>query len=245
MRRQQREARPRSATSYTPTWRSRAALLALLLALVAGGGVALWRYMLASRSDVAFLVPGTAGTLRTKNAAGRSGAYYLPSGYKGRALPLLVAIHGTGGNGAGSVQLFREAAERDKFFIVAPESRRAPDGRDSWEVGDHPGEITPDFQHIQACVDELLAMPEVRIDTTRVLIAGQSGGGSTAPYVATSVEPYTAFAVLHGGVFVGGLGNRRVRGWFSTGASDGMRPPSGVQSAAGANAAASIRKSNG
>jgi predicted esterase len=50
--------------------------------------------------------------------------------------------------------------------------------------------------------------------------------------VATNAEPYTAFAVLHGGVFAGGLGDRAVRGWFSTGSGDPLRPPRRVQDAA-------------
>jgi predicted esterase len=75
-------------------------------------------------------------------------------------------------------------------------------------------------------------MPDVQVDRTRVLIAGHSGGGSTAPYVATNDELYASYAVLHGGVFAGGLGKHAVRGWFSTGDQDPLRPPPGVQKAA-------------
>ena len=219
-------------TSARPASRSSVVLLLLILALLAGGGAILWRHALASQTDLAAFLPGTTGTLWTKNSAGRSGAYFLPSGYNGRPLPLLVAIHGTNGSGEAMVRFFREAAEREKFMVVAPDSRLRPDGKDSWEVGDHAGEITPDLLHVRACVAELLAMPGVRLDPTHVLIAGHSGGGSTAPYVATNEEPYTAFAVLHGGVFAGGLGKRTVRGWFSPGQSDGLRGPTGVQEAA-------------
>ena len=38
-----------------------------------------------------------------------------------------------------------------------------------------------------------------------------------APYLATTEEALSAFAVLHGGAFPGGFGPRRVPGWFSTG----------------------------
>jgi poly(3-hydroxybutyrate) depolymerase len=214
--------------------------LVVALVLLAVGGGLVWRYVLASRADLVAFLPGKVGTLQTKNSVGRSGAYFLPSSYQGRPLPLLVAIHGTGGNGAGMVRLFREAAEREKLIVVAPDSRLSPDGKDSWEVGDHAGEVTPDYLHVKACVAEVLAMPGVRVDPTRVLIAGHSGGGSTAPYVATNEEPYTAFAVLHGGVFAGGLGRRSVRGWFSTGQSDGLRGPTGVQEAASRTKAAGV-----
>ena len=78
--------------------------------LLAAAGAILWRYVLASQADVPALMPGTAGTLTTKNSAGRSGAYFLPSGYVGRAPPLLVAIHGTNGSGEAMVRSFRETA---------------------------------------------------------------------------------------------------------------------------------------
>lgn len=66
----------------------------------------------------------------------------------------------------------------------------------------------------------------------RTLIAGHSGGASTAPYEASVDDLYGAFAVLHGGVFVGGLGARRPRGWFSTGSNDSLRPPRAVRDGA-------------
>ena len=81
-----------------------------------------------------------------------------------------------------------------------------------------------------ACIAELAA-GGVSIDPKRVLVAGHSGGGSSAPYLATNEEPFTAFAVLHGGAFPGGFGKRRVRGWFSTGSNDTIRSPDDVRSA--------------
>jgi len=175
---------------------------------------------------------GRAGALTTRNSVGRSGAFYLPSTYERRALPLVVAIHGTGGRGADMVALFRSAAEREKFIVVGPDSNLTTSGVATWSVPDHPGDTSVDSEHIRRCVSEVRSMREVVVDETRVLVAGLSGGGSTAPYTASVDEPYSAFAVLHGGVFAGGLGGRRVRGWFSTGDSDALRPPPGVEAAA-------------
>jgi len=172
------------------------------------------------------------GALTATNSVGRTGAFYLPSGYALQRLPMLVAIHGTGGDGRGMVRLFRAAAEQKVFIVVAPDSRIAPNGQASWEVPDHPGDTTEDHPHIRRCVDEVLAMPGVAVDRARVLVAGHSGGASTAPYEASVDGLYTAFAVLHGGVFVGGLGAWRPRGWFSTGIGDTLRPPQGLQEAA-------------
>jgi poly(3-hydroxybutyrate) depolymerase len=172
------------------------------------------------------------GALAATNSAGRKGAFYLPSGYASRNLPLLVAIHGTGGSGQGMVAAFRTLAEHDRFIVVAPDSRIAPNGQPSWQVPDRAGDTSEDHGHIRRCVDEILAMPGVRIDQEHVLVAGHSGGASTAPYEASVDDLYTAFAVLHGGVFAGGLGPRRPRGWLSTGSNDSVRPPRGVREAA-------------
>jgi poly(3-hydroxybutyrate) depolymerase len=180
----------------------------------------------------ATLAPGVSGTLSATNSDGRKGAFFLPHGYADSPRPVLVAIHGTGGSGASMVSVFREAAEKNQFIVVAPDSRIAPNGVAGWEVPSRPGETVEDDDHIRHCLDEVLAHPGVRADTTRTLIAGHSGGGSSAPYMASVEDFYTAFAVLHGGVFPGGLGPRRVRGWLSTGTMDSMRPPRAVQDAA-------------
>ncbi len=71
----------------------------------------------------------------------------------------------------------------------------------------------------------------MRLDPQRTIIAGYSGGGSSAPYVASNEPFFHAFAVLHGGIIPGGFGDNRVRGWFSTGESDPARTVEGVRQA--------------
>lgn len=163
------------------------------------------------------------GALATTNSIGRAGAYYLPGGYAGATLPMLVAIHGTGGSGSVMVAAFRALADERRFLVVAPDSRRSPAGEFTWEVGTRPGEVSEDYRHALACADEVGAMPSVSVDRGRVLIAGFSGGASMAPYLATNDDRFGAFAVLHGGVFPGGLGAHAARGWISTGESDSIR----------------------
>jgi phospholipase/carboxylesterase len=221
--------------THSKLYMPRSRVIALLLALATVGGVALgaWRFVGWTSGPVKNSTsPGVLGTLSTHNSSGRTGSYFLPALVEGRPLPLLVALHGTGGNGAQMVALFRESAEREPFIVVAPDSMVSPEGQATWRVGDHPGDFTEDFDHVRQSVDEVLHLPGVVVDMTRVLVAGHSGGGSTAPYFASNVEPCTTFAVLHGGVFPGGLGPRRMRGWFSTGDADFLRPPDGVRRAA-------------
>lgn len=170
--------------------------------------------------------------LQTKNAIGRSGALFLPRQIADGARPLLVLFHGTGSSGADILAEFRSLAEARGIVVLAPDSGRSPDGNYNWEVPDKLGETTGDQAHVAACLAELFARPEVRIDPERVLAAGHSGGGSSAAYVATNDARFRGFAVLHGGIFEGGLGSNRVPAWFSTGSEDTLRPPALVQSAA-------------
>jgi poly(3-hydroxybutyrate) depolymerase len=176
-------------------------------------------------------------TLRTTNSSGRSGTYYIPRS-RAAHVPLLVFFHGTGGVGADGIAAFRSLADQDGFAILAPDSRVSPSGELTWQVGDHPGDVTDDRRHVMSCLQEMLVGEHLAIDPAHVLAVGHSGGGSSAPYLATNEEPFTAFAVLHGGAFPGGFGARRMAGWFSTGSADPIRPPPTVQSAADATRAA-------
>ena len=169
------------------------------------------------------------GTLQTQNSIGRSGSYYLPHGYNQTGLPILVAYHGTGGSGLDMVAILRLHADASSFIIVAPDSRISPQGDYTWEVGSDPGEVTEDLLHTQACLDEVLAMPGVTWNQTDLLAAGYSGGGSSAPYMATNDTRFSHSATLHGGVFTGGLGDHIIPAWFSTGEDDTLRPPEHVE----------------
>jgi predicted esterase len=177
------------------------------------------------------------------NAAGRSGAYFIPAGPRSRPMPLLVLMHGTNGTGAGIIAAFRGLAQERHFAIVAPDSRRVtiapPDPRPpgdyyTWEVGDHPGEVTPDLTHTISCIEWVRSHTGLAVDLTHVLIAGYSGGGSSAPYIGSNRPPFTHIAILHGGVFTGGLGPRRTPVWLSTGLEDPLRPVDQVRQSASA-----------
>jgi len=169
------------------------------------------------------------GTLVTQNAAGRSGSYYIPARASDEVVPLLLGFHATGSSGASFLSTFSAKALEQGFAIIAPDSRISPAGDLTWEVGTEPGEITPDYTHSLAAIAEVEEQHGLLIDPQRVLTAGYSGGASSAPYLATNEELFTAFASLHGGVFPGGIGDHIVPGWFSTGEDDSLRSPEHVQ----------------
>ncbi len=180
--------------------------------------------------------PGPSGVflLRARNLSGRSGSVFVPAQATGVASPLLVLFHGTGGSGADMVNTFRAVAEERGIILLAPDSGHSPNGTYNWQVPDSPGDSTPDQAHVAACLAEVLAAPGLHVDHERVLALGHSGGGSSAAYMATTDPRFGAFAVLHGGVFAGGLGTHRVPAWFSTGTEDPLRPAVVVERAAAA-----------
>ncbi len=165
------------------------------------------------------------GDISTKNSAGRDGKYYLPTGYNTQCLPVMVAFHGTGGDGNEILNFFDEYAEEYGFIIVAPDSRMSPSGEYIWEVGTIEGEITEDYTHTLNTLEEVLAKSNVYEDANHMLTAGFSAGGSYTAYLATNDDRFTHFAVLHGGIFSGGFGDEKPRAWLSTGEDDTLRIP--------------------
>jgi predicted esterase len=143
----------------------------------------------------------------------------------------LVILHGSGGSGTDLITIFRDIAKERRFAIVAPDSRSLPVGL-TWEVGDKQGDVTPDLTHILSCMDWVRTEMHLAIDSAHILIAGFSAGGSNAPYIASNRPGFTHAAVLHGGVFPGGIGPRRVPTWFSTSEQDRYRPVELVRQAA-------------
>lgn len=171
-------------------------------------------------------VPGKSGQLTTKNRSGRSGAYFIPDG---SFLPLLVALHGSGGDGAGILGAFQNSAQIRRFAIVAPDSGFIQEaGLFTWYVAKKRGDPSSDSAHIAACIDEVVALAAGRIAPSGYLAVGHSGGASSAPYLATHDARFAAFAVLHGGAFPDAFGPLRPRGWFSTGSADPARTPTHV-----------------
>jgi predicted esterase len=229
-----REAREssRAEAAGRTSWRWMLAVLVTAIAVVA---VVLTMQRLEAKRDGTVqatssgMLDPVEGELTAKEPGGRSGFFLLPPRRPQEPIALLVGFHGTGADGREMIQTFRKEAFSRRFAILAPSSGFVQEAHQfSWRVGDHPNDISTDYTHIAESLKELESRSDVVIDPDRMLAVGFSGGGSSAPYVASNTPPYSAFAVLHGGVFIGGCGSRRVRGWFSTGTEDGIRTPAHV-----------------
>jgi len=167
------------------------------------------------------------GALSTKNRSDRSGAYFIPAGSH---LPLMVALHGTGGDGASLLRALKHLAQRRNFAIVAPDSGFIPEaGAHTWYVARQRGDPSSDSPHIAQTIEEVVGLAGGRIAPNGWIAVGHSGGASSAPYLATHDLRFAAFGVLHGGAFPDAFGPLHPRGWFSTGNADPARPPDHVR----------------
>jgi len=104
--------------------------------------------------------------------AGRDGLLYVPAGYQpDRPAPLVVSLHGAGGNEQGGLRLLQSFADEAGLILLSPASR----GR-SWDV------VLDGFGPDVAYIDRALSQTFQRyaVDSTRLAIGGFSDGASYA-----------------------------------------------------------------
>jgi phospholipase/carboxylesterase len=113
-----------------------------------------------------------AGFSRLGLRPARDAWLYVPPGRTAEQTgPLVVVLHGAGGEGRGAIQIFKELADRQNLLLLAPESEGP-----SWDL--IVGELGPDL----AMTDEALAWVFARfaVDPARVVVSGFSDGASYA-----------------------------------------------------------------
>lgn len=99
---------------------------------------------------------------------------HLPQGYDGSTpVPLVVVLHGRGGNAKEMEQLtgFSHKADAEKFIVVYPNGIGTPTG---WGSGIDPTRTTDDVGFIRAMIDRL--EHNHKIDPKRIYVCGFSAG---------------------------------------------------------------------
>jgi len=219
------QALPRFFASFSAFARAQAVLYGLR-----GEHAAIGRFFAlpAWHGRLSDLDPPTPAGVRTgvfesssTNAAGRGFAFYVPERYEpGRAWPLIVALHGGGGNGRDFLWTWLREARSRAYLLLAPSSHGS-----TWSF------LGADVDALR--LQSLIAWlgERWRIDSQRVLLTGLSDGGTYTILCGLQADaPYTALAPGAGVLHPANLSNgnlERARGkpvYLIHGALDWMFP---------------------
>jgi poly(hydroxyalkanoate) depolymerase family esterase len=137
----------------------------------------------------------------TNHAGTRAYKLYIPSGYTGQALPLVVMLHGCTQHpddfAAGTAM--SAAAEDNNCFVVYPAQTKTANGSNCWNWF-NAGDQRRDHGEPAIIADITRAIiREYAIDTSSVYVAGLSAGGAMAAVMgATYPELYAAIGIHSG-----------------------------------------------
>ena len=125
--------------------------------------------------------PGVAERTLTSGARERTYRLFVPPGYDGRtSLPLVLDMHGSGGNSGGQAATSRfEALAASEGFLVATLQAGAEGNR--WNVPDTDAR-PDDVRYVADVIDHVAA--QVCTDRTRVYATGFSGGARMSSLLA-------------------------------------------------------------
>ena len=183
-----------------------AALLDRLRALGVPGGIDALKHNIKSRPQPVLPDGATFRDYNFSNKAGkRTYKLYVPSGYKGRPLPLIVMLHGCTQSPEDFAVGTRmnELAEERMFLVAYPAQAQSANPSKCWNW------FNAKDQRRDAGEASLIAgttqqiTRDVSVETGRVYIAGLSAGGALAAVMGTRYPDIYAAIGVHSGLACG------------------------------------------
>jgi phospholipase/carboxylesterase len=151
---------------------------------------------------------------------GRDGLVLVPSKALTAPAPLIVGLHGAGGDGGSCIARLQGVAAERGVIVLAPDSRGA-----TWDVLQ--GGFGPDVSFIDRCLG--MVFEENSIDPKRIAIEGFSDGASYALSLGiTNGDLFRTIIALSPGFAAAAGAHGKPRVWISHGTEDRVLPIDGT-----------------